>query len=291
MFFRHSLFSPTVLAVVFLGSLSPCLEAQSPRHSFLPMLGEGSQIEASGQQRSHWLIAETPSFRVYSVAGEALPAEIGRHCETLRSQLIAKWSGDSGPPAWSPKCVVVVHPNRESYLESVGSESADTAGSSLVTWRTGKVRARRVDLRGDRIDFRTAALPHELAHLLLADLFPGRCLPRWADEGVAILEDAPSKRDLHLRDLQLGHAEGRLFHVRDLFRMRDYPSRHDWGVFYAQSASVVEYLVGQATPRQFVRFLERATEKDLDGALRECYGIADVEELDRLWRATLVATR
>lgn len=291
MFSRQSYCLAVLVPMIVLGGIGPPLEAQSVRRSFRPGSSETSVAETSEERDSHWLVAETPSFQVWSPSKEVCPNGVGRDCENLRGRLITKWLGDNTPYVWLPKCAVVLHPTRESYLECVGWEAGDTAGSSLVTWRGGKVVMRRIDLRGDRIDFRTAALPHELTHVVLADIFPGRSLPRWADEGMAILEDESSKRSLQWRDLQLGLAEDRLFPLRDLLRTRDYPASHDWTIFYAQSASVVEYLVSQAPPRQLVSFLQRLTDDGLDRALRATYGINDVEELDRLWRAHLLATR
>jgi hypothetical protein len=276
----------TIAVAVALTWAGENVGAQPASRSFLPTPTATLPTEGLRYRDHNWLTSETPNFKIFCPPDVPV-VEIGRDCETLRSRLIAKWFGDSNPSVWSPKCLVVLHPSRSSYLNSVGLEAADTAGSSVVVCRAGKVVSRRVDLRGDRIDFRTAALPHELAHVVLADLFPGRSLPRWADEGMAILEDSVSKRSLHLRDLQAAWADGRLFHLRDLLQMREYPSHQNWGVFYGQSVSVVEYLVSRSDTRQFVNFLARLAKEDLDAALRETYAIADAEELDRLWRASL----
>jgi len=290
LFSRKSIHMTAVVVAFALAIVALRVEAQSPRRSFTkPSVAPSPAI--SEYSDSNWAIHDSPNFMVWCPAGEVSPAELGQHCEALRSRLIAKWLGNSNPPVWSPKCLVVLHPSRSSYLQSVGVEAADTAGSSLVVCRASKVVSRRVDLRGDGIDFRTAALPHELAHVVLAELFPGRSLPRWADEGMAILEDSVSKRSLHLRDLQTAWVDGRLFHLRDLLQMREYPVSQDWGVFYGQSASVVEFLVNRSNTRQFVNFLARLAEEDLDAALRETYAITDVEELDRLWRASLLVDR
>lgn len=74
--------------------------------------------------------------------------------------------------------MIVLHPDRESYLAAVGADAANTAGSSLVernancdTKSANCISKRRIDLRGDRPDYLTAALPHELTHVMLADHF------------------------------------------------------------------------------------------------------------------------
>ena len=47
------------------------------------------------------------------------------------------------------------------------------------------------------------SLGHELTHVLLADLFPNQTLPRWLDEGIAILADMwPVVAKDHLTELK-----------------------------------------------------------------------------------------
>ena len=54
------------------------------------------------------------------------------------------------------------------------------------------------------------ALPHELTHLILADRFSPRQVPRWSDEGMAVLADPAEKQRLHLRDLRQALADARV---------------------------------------------------------------------------------
>jgi hypothetical protein len=183
-----------------------------------------------------------------------------------------------------------LHADRQSYLAAVGVPAAETAGSSLVRRTAKGIAERRIDLRGDRADYLTAALPHELTHVILADRFAGRQLPRWANEGMAILADPAEKRELHRRDLISGCTQGTLIRLSELLALDGYPPADRWPVFYGQSVSLVEYLVDLATSRQFAIFLEHAYEGGFDQALRRNYGIRDVDELDRRWRASLRAT-
>jgi hypothetical protein len=50
---------------------------------------------------------------------------------------------------------------------------------------------------------------------------------------------------------------------------------------------LAEFLIDQKEPAQFVEFIQLAAAKGYDSALRECYGISDVGELDHLWRQHL----
>ena len=124
-----------------------------------------------------WMVAETDSFWVCCY-GEQLPAaKIAQECEGLRRQLSEKWLSDKSPVPWAVKCMVVLHPSPEGYLAAVGQDAGGTTGSSVVERLKDCIAKRRIDLRGDRPDYLTAALPHELTHIVLADHFAGQSLP------------------------------------------------------------------------------------------------------------------
>jgi hypothetical protein len=241
-----------------------------------------------------WRVAETASFWVCCYSEELPAADIGKHCEGLHRQLCEKWFAEKSPADWSPKCMIVLHPNQESYLAAVGQDAGNTAGSSFVerTADCNKTAAnciakRRIDLRGDRPDYLTAALPHELTHVILADHFSADTLPRWADEGMAVLADTQAKRDRHAQDLRTAWDRGAAFRVTELLPLNDYPPVDRFAVFYGQSLSVVGYLVSRDTPHEFVKFLDAAKLSGYDKALQDCYGIRDINEFERLWNASL----
>ena len=88
----------------------------------------------------------------------------------------------NGEPRWTPKCDVVLHPNDASYLREVGAGATSTVASSLVTTRPDIFAAPgRRPLAA--IALATAPCPDELTHVILADCFVGRVVPRWIDEG------------------------------------------------------------------------------------------------------------
>src|SRR5262249_50675662 len=75
-----------------------------------------------------------------------------------------------------------------------------------------------------------AILPHEVPHVVLADLFPQQQIPRWADEGMAVLAEPASEQSLRAADLDQPLRASRLFKVRDLVVM-DYPAPEHWGLY------------------------------------------------------------
>ena len=110
-------------------------------------------------------------------------------------------------------------------------------------------------------------------------------MPRWADEGMAILADPAAKRKVLAEQLQAAISAKTTFQISELLPLDGYPQPERWGVFYGESASVVEYLVSRGTPRQFVQFLEAARVDGYDRALEKCYSIRDMQELGQVWSA------
>jgi len=135
------------------------------------------------------------------------------------------------------------------------------------------------------------ALPHELTHVILRDRFTSGTLPRWADEGMAMMADPKTKQGRHLQDLRTAMANSTEFSAADLLTMNDYPRSDRRQVFYGQSIFVAHVLIARKNPQHFVTFLERADAVGYDAALQECYGIASMAELDRQWRRDLYSVR
>ena len=146
---------------------------------------------------------------------------------------------------------------------------------------------RRIDIRGDRADWFTEALAHELTHIILADRFTEVPIPHWADEGMAIQADTLTKRRLHGKDLQAAVANGGEFRLAELLTMENYPHPSRMGTFYGQSASLVEFLTKLGTKQQLVDFVDQATAVGYDVALRNVYAIAGVGALEQQWQRHL----
>ena len=234
--------------------------------------------------------AESPSFVVHSQAGGIDARVAAQTCEQWRSKLQRYWC-DREAEAWSPKCQIVVHSSRASYLGAVGAGGAATYGSSLLDFgRDKRVSSRRIDIRGDS-PLGMAAMPHELTHVVLADLLGGRQPPRWADEGMAMLADTRDKQLLHERDLNQGLARQAAFRMAELLSIESYPHPSRVPAFYGQSVSLTAFLAYRDDPAKFVEFVRRALDQGYDAALKQVYAIENVGQLETLWREQRLAWR
>jgi hypothetical protein len=218
-----------------------------------------------------WFIAASDNFHVCSLQNQAHAEQMARHCEEVRTTLTRTWRGES--KLWNPKCQIVMHGTTLDYVRAVGPGSEATLGSSLVKPAVGAVRTRRIDLRTDVADYLTAALTHELCHVVLADHFREGPPPLWFDEGVALQYDPPEKQRLHDRDLRVGLQHGAAFPLPELLTLQGYPPQDRWGVFYGQSASLVRWLLTKGTAQQLLTCVEQAPRGAMSLALRKDFGL------------------
>ena len=100
----------------------------------------------------------------------------------------------------------------------------------------------------------TAILPHEVTHVVVADLFTVQQIPRWADEGIAVLAEPRREQNLRAADLRESLSSGQVFDLRQLMSI-DTPEAKDWSLYYAQSVSLTRFLVEQGTPEQLIQFV------------------------------------
>src|SRR5262249_34599928 len=143
-----------------------------------------------------------------------------------------------------------------------------------------------MDLRSDDANLLGITLPHEVTHLVLGDLFSDAALPRWADEGMAVLAEPRTQVDRYLKTMVRLRNEGRLIPLAQILGQYEYPDVKLITVFYVESVSVVEFMVNLKGASAFVAFL-RDSGRGMDAALQKHYAIRNVADLQDHWlRAT-----
>ena len=219
---------------------------------------------------------------------------IAESAERWRIHLSKKWIGADKPissDVWRPRCEIMIHHSRTSYLAEVGRAGSQTFGSSFIRFSdNGMVSERRIDLLVDE-DGILSALPHELTHVVLADRFGGKRPAPWADEGMATLADTESKLALHHRDCCRALDSGTSFRVHDLLNLRQLTRPEQMATFYGQSVSLSRFLIAKGDPQKLSHFVERALHVGYNRALLECYGIKGVHALEQQWLTYLKVRR
>jgi hypothetical protein len=184
--------------------------------------------------------------------------------EEARRDIQLRLFGAEAPP-WPRPVIVTAH------RDFPGGYSTQIAadGEAQITLWAGDPHLR-------------STVRHEVCHAVLHLRYPAHVPPRWLDEGLAVCQEEPEEQGRQLAPLA---AARRRFSVRQLAGLRDYP--RDVDLFYAQSYSLVDFLVRRHGEGAVVRFLEASFRSGQEAALRQALGYADFEALERAWAAGL----
>jgi hypothetical protein len=258
---------------------------EEPADAYAPpgaAAGRGPAPAQPAAEAGRWQVHETASFRIFH-ADPNLAQRVGEIAERARREQTARWTGAAPRGPWTPKCDVYVYPTAKIFSAMTG-QPEDSPGFSTMGLDSGRINCRRVNLRADHPKITDAILPHEVTHVVLADLFPHKQIPRWADEGMAVLAEPRTEQRLRAADLDAPLTSGRLFRMGDLMVM-DYPHAQHWGLYYAQSVSLTRFLVESGTPTQFIEFVQGCQQGSHEDVLRRVYKIDGFVELQRRWLA------
>jgi hypothetical protein len=240
-------------------------------------------IRHLGRNAEGWNVSESANFRIFHQSQDVAEQTV-RVAERTRVSMEQKWFGGGSDP-WTPKCDIYLHPTADAYARATGQYNSP--GHSSLRLENCRLVVRRIDLHCDEASMLTAVLPHETTHVVLAGQFGGQLLPRWADEGMAVLTEPPEKIERHLANLTRCRQEGQtLFPLQDLMQLDNYPQNpHYISAFYAQSVSLVDYLTNLRGPQTFTMFMHEGMRYGYEKALQRTYNIRNFSELQQRWSA------
>jgi hypothetical protein len=213
------------------------------------------------------------SYRTQNFVVEAPTPEIaqrmGQYAEHYRKEKALQWLGREMPP-WGQPCPL-----------RVSVTMGGSGGATSFAFDHGAILSMDMHIEGRLDRLYASVLPHEVTHTVLAHYFRSP-VPRWADEGGAVLSEDEQERARHdLEVRRILNTPGRAIPLRRLFTLREYP--RDVMVLYAEGYSVTNFLVGRSSRPAFLAFLAHGMRGDWDGAVRTHYGFRTVEELERAW--------
>jgi hypothetical protein len=223
---------------------------------------------------------------------ERIAGLVGRAAERHRKELALLWLGREMPP-WARPC-----PVRVTIAKRRG-------GATTMTFDGGTLLSQEMVLEGSLEQVLADLVPHEVTHTVLAHKFrpapgpagaegedaagkgaprpAGHHLPRWADEGAALLAESAASRARLEVALTKVLGEGRWLPLRRLLPTREYTT--DVAALYAQGHSVVDFLVRAGGRRKFLAFLAQGERDGWDEAARAHYGYRSVDALEGAWLA------
>ena len=231
--------------------------------ALVPILGGASH-------RSQNFVVDAPTPQMARAVAD--------HAEVCRKKIAREWLGKELPP-WRQPCPVKVNITR-----------GEAGGLTSFGFGRGGVTSQEMSVEGRLDRILASALPHEITHTIFAAYFGGP-MPRWADEGASLLSEDHRERKRHDDITTNLVARKGNFPLIRLFKMEEYPS--DLMGFYGQGYSVSRFLIEMGGRPRYLKFVKQGLETGWDAAAKTHYGLADVRELDRAWRAwhKVVASR
>jgi cell division septum initiation protein DivIVA len=268
------------------GEVESAMQAGSARlkpfgNQLLAEIGKRDVAPASDAIPSGWQALESGSFRVLYKSQTALAGEVSRTAESARKDMYERWAGPAGSH-WSPRCDIYVHPSSAEYAKATG-KPAGQPGHSTVGTRAGQVVSRRIDLCADDETLLDGSVPSEVTQVLVADLFADQPIPRWARIGMAALSESPESVARYQRAVPGLLREKKLFSVGPFLDQTNFPDAAAITPFYAESVSLVSYLVQLKGPKAFTAFLREAPRRGYARALTTHYGFKDAADLQDHW--------
>ena len=255
----------------------------------MPMTAWGGDDSCKQFERAGWKVVESTSFRVHqkgSFADRQLLSGLEKH----RSNLQGKWQGGSTGRSWDPKCDIFVYATGDEFHQAT-KRSPEMLAATLLEIGEGRVWMRRVSVRGDvGTDFEQV-LKHEVTHVVMADVFRDSQIPRWLDEGIAVAEERSARRQMINQQLMEAVEVSRHADLSDLLSMSRFPlDRERADVLYAQSGSLVEFLLTKKSPAVLVAFAKSCRTQSLEDSIRRHFGFADMEDAERAWLEWTIET-
>jgi hypothetical protein len=140
-------------------------------------------------------------------------------------------------------------------------------------------------------DFFDVILPHEMGHIIFREFvgFDNMAVPLWLEEGVASFQekDRITLANKIVRD-NIGKPKFMDLEALQNFNSRAATDMELINLFYAESVSIINYLIKEFEKDHFVFFCQNLkNKKSLERALTSSYPFNNLKELEEAWKKDL----
>ncbi|MDP3791100.1 MAG: peptidase MA family metallohydrolase [Candidatus Omnitrophota bacterium] len=176
---------------------------------------------------------------------------------------------------WEKQCKIYIYPTAKEYHDSTGQPEWSGAAAYI------KERAIKTFVR--REEFLETILPHEMAHLIFREFIGYKTdIPLWLDEGISSLQEEKNRKS-HLLIAKVLVKSHVFIPLPKLTRIVKEGLVMP-GVFYAEAASVIEFLLEKYGKEKFVDYCRVLRDnKNWEAALKTVYGFKDLSEMNDGW--------
>lgn len=181
--------------------------------------------------------------------------------------------------AWENPVLIYIYRDQDDYIKN-GGQAEWSHGAALVGTKT--IRTFPSDQ-----GFFDSLLPHELGHIVLHEYLGNYVdIPLWFDEGIAMYQEK-AKRIGANKFVREVLSNGQFITLSQLSDMRLYinSDRKTVDLFYAESASIVNFMINELGRNSFYRFCQELKQhtKFLDALSKVYINIKDLDDLNKKW--------
>ena len=163
--------------------------------------------------------------------------ELVRTAESSRIRSAEYWTG-SKLKDWKCPCPIT------------WNENTLPSGTSTFTFSGGTAKSFSVRVGGTRTEAIKDCIPHEVDHMVRATIV-GHAIPRWIDEGCAVLFESESSRKI-ARDVLLN--QPMRYSAWNMIGAYEYPDDPEMlTALYSESPSIVEWMISMRGPREVLK--------------------------------------
>jgi RNA polymerase sigma factor (sigma-70 family) len=248
-------------------------KGEKPGPTLAPLPPPPTVVEAPVPPRDNELIKVSTTNFVIEAPSRRIGQLVGAEAERQRKDQALRWLGKE-MPVWSKPCSVRV------TISANGS-----GGATSFAFDQGRILGMDMHIQGTLDRLLATALPHEVTHTVLAHHY--RCpVPRWADEGAAILSEDEEEQQRHTQlALKILKTPGRAIPLQRLIALTSYPP--DAMVLYAEGFTLTQFLIERKDHKTFLKFVGQGLKEDWDTAVKAHYGFDDVIALEKAWLADM----
>ncbi len=237
-------------------------------------------VAASGSpETDSWSLLTGENFRIWHRDRE-LAERVLAGAEKARLATAGAWFPNQPCEQWQPPCDVYLCPSGREYAVE-GRGSPNSAGQAVVVKDGHRVLRRKIVVNASDARLLDAVIPHEVAHIVVGSHFPHGYVPRWADEGIAMLSEPPHRQREYLLQFAKWNQKPGARNCRQIMSESEYLHARAAEEFYARSFHLAFYLVNRKGRESLIRYLETAMQSDVATALHSVYEISNFDELDR----------
>lgn len=184
---------------------------------------------------------------------------------------------------WDNRAKIYIYDDSQSYQASVGQPSW-SSGCAIVN---EKIIHTFPYAKG----FFDTTLPHEMGHIIFREFvgFNNAAIPVWLDEGIASYQEN-LRYSMANRIVKEALGNNKFIDLENLSRLNPHSmlDAESVNLFYAESVSIVDYLVKEFGQDNFILFCQNLRDKmDLEKAISYVYPFKNIGELNRAWQRHL----